>query len=158
MSMPDSLPLPEKRRGFTPRQVAAVFIKYEARCAKCHEKVRLGEYAIDHIQRLDALGKHELSNWQLLCVPCHKPKTKIDNREAKKGARIRGETCNGPKRKIVSRGFSARSKDEGTTTPRHAQAMNEKQTKIQIKGRSEIQSRPFSTTLRKKMNGEVTPR
>jgi 5-methylcytosine-specific restriction endonuclease McrA len=68
-----------------------VFIKYEARCAKCREKVALGNYQIDHIQRLDALGKHELDNWQLLCVPCHKPKTKVDNAEAKKGARIRGE-------------------------------------------------------------------
>lgn len=86
-----TLPKPEKRKGFTARDVAAVFIKFEARCARCREKVSLGNYQIDHIQRLDALGKHELENWQLLCVPCHKPKTKVDNAEAKKGARIRGE-------------------------------------------------------------------
>jgi len=87
----DTLPKPAKRKGFSPRDVAAVFIKYDGRCAKCSEKVSLGNYQIDHIHRLDALGKHELDNWQLLCVPCHKPKTKKDNAEAKKGARIRGE-------------------------------------------------------------------
>lgn len=108
--MPDTatLPKPLKRRGFTPREVAAVFIKYEARCAKCREKVSLGNYQIDHIHRLDALGKHELENWQLLCVPCHKPKTANDNREAKKGRRIRGELKPRVKKQIQSRGFSDR--------------------------------------------------
>jgi len=98
--MTDALPKPIKRKGFTPRDVAAVFIKCDARCAKCREKVSLGNYAIDHIQRLDALGAHCLENWQLLCTECHAAKTRVDNFEAKKGARIRGETCNGPKRKI----------------------------------------------------------
>ena len=83
--------LPLKRKGFTLRDVASVFIRYEARCAKCHEKVSLGNYAIDHIQRLDALGAHTLENWQLLCNDCHGSKTTVDNREAKKGARVRGE-------------------------------------------------------------------
>lgn len=113
------LPKPEKRRGFSARDVAAVFIKCEARCARCHEKVKLGAYAIDHIQRLDALGKHELENWQLLCTPCHADKTRVDNFEAKKGARQRGEKGqlarrrkNGPQiksnRKLQSAGFQKR--------------------------------------------------
>lgn len=114
--MPEAatLPKPERRKGFTARDVAAVFIKFEARCARCREKVSLGNYQIDHIQRLDALGKHELDNWQLLCVPCHKPKTKVDNAEAKKGARIRMETGQQMRRKkrqtplIKSRGFNKR--------------------------------------------------
>lgn len=108
MADTSALPKPEKRKAFTARDVAAVFIKCEARCAKCREKVSLGNYAIDHIQRLDALGAHELSNWQLLCSDCHGEKTRVDNREAKKGARVRGEkgqrarrAKNGPQ--IVSR-------------------------------------------------------
>lgn len=105
--MVTELPTPEKRRGFTPRDVAAVFIEYEARCAACREKVRVGEYQIDHIQRLDALGSHELSNWQLLCTACHAAKTKVDNREAKKGARIRGEK--GQQRRRREKGPSLRS-------------------------------------------------
>ena len=91
MSDGNALPKPVKRKGFTPRDVAAVFIKCEARCALCREKVSLGNYAIDHIQRLDALGAHSLENWQLLCAPCHAGKTRVDNREAKKGARVRRE-------------------------------------------------------------------
>ena len=68
------------------------------------------------------MGKHEPDNWQALCVPCHAIKTKVDNREAKKGARIRLEKgqqarrkAKGsqiksrptvwPKRKLQSRGF-----------------------------------------------------
>lgn len=109
--MADGLPKPIKRKGFTPRDVAAVFIKCEARCALCREKVSLGNYAIDHIQRLDALGAHELSNWQLLCSPCHTDKTRVDNREAKKGARVRGEKGQRARRakhgpQIQSRGFA----------------------------------------------------
>ena len=86
---PDPLPQPEKRRAFTAREVASVFIKYDARCAHCSEKVKLGEYAIDHIQALDHLGKHELDNWQLLCTPCHIVKTKRDVSASAKGRRIR---------------------------------------------------------------------
>lgn len=117
MSDTATLPRPEKRKGFTARDVAAVFIKFEARCARCREKVSLGNYQIDHIQRLDALGKHELENWQLLCVPCHKPKTKVDNAEAKKGARVRRETGQQARRErrghgsIKAPAVSALSKD-----------------------------------------------
>lgn len=113
------LPTPEKRRGFTPRQVAAVFIKCDGRCQHCQEKVKLDGYQIDHIHRRDALGEHTLENWQLLCKPCHAEKTRVDNYEAKKGARIRGEKGQRARRakhgsklksnvKLQSRGFSKR--------------------------------------------------
>lgn len=86
---PDTLPKPIKRKSFTAREVASVFIKYDGRCAHCSEKVKLGEYAVDHIQALDHLGKHELENWQLLCVGCHKLKTASDVKASAKGRRIR---------------------------------------------------------------------
>jgi 5-methylcytosine-specific restriction endonuclease McrA len=105
----DTLPQPEKRRAFTAREVASVFIKYDARCASCRDKVKLGEYAIDHIQALDHLGKHELDNWQLLCTPCHIVKTKRDVSASAKGRRIRGEVGQGQKRPIPSRGFQKRT-------------------------------------------------
>lgn len=112
---PKQLPSPEKRRSFTARQVAAVFIRYDGRCAKCAWKVTPGGYHIDHITPLSALGKHELENWQLLCIECHTGKTKRDNFEAKKSARIRGDkgqrarrAKNGPQ--IASRGFADKPK------------------------------------------------
>lgn len=105
--MPDTntLPKPLKRKSFTAREVASVFIKYDGRCAHCSEKVKLGEYAVDHIHALDHLGKHELENWQLLCVGCHKLKTASDVKASAKGRRIRGETGNTRKKPIPSRGF-----------------------------------------------------
>jgi 5-methylcytosine-specific restriction endonuclease McrA len=105
--MPDTntLPKPLKRRSFTAREVASVFIKYDGRCASCAEKVKLGEYAVDHIQALDHLGAHTFDNWQLLCVGCHKLKTASDVKASAKGRRIRGESGAGPKKAIPSRGF-----------------------------------------------------
>lgn len=126
------LPQPEKRRSFTARQVAAVFIRYDGRCAKCAWKVTPGGYHIDHITPISALGKHELENWQLLCIECHTGKTKRDNFEAKKSARIRGE-----------KGQRARRERRGGSS---------------IKGRSEIKSAGFNKTLRKRMDGSVVKR
>lgn len=103
MSDTATLPKPEKRKAFTARDVASVFIKCDGRCAMCSEKVKLGEYAIDHIQALDHLGAHSLDNWQLLCRPCHIVKTGKDVKASAKGRRLRGETGTAPKRKLVSR-------------------------------------------------------
>lgn len=91
--MPDAstLPKPEKRRAFRPGDVLKKYVEQRGMCAKCGcDLVRSG-YERDHIQRHDALGKTSFDNLQLLCPPCHADKTRDDNREAKKGARIRGE-------------------------------------------------------------------
>jgi 5-methylcytosine-specific restriction endonuclease McrA len=134
--MPDinTLPKPLKRRSFTAREVASVFIKYDGRCASCAEKVKLGEYAVDHIQALDHLGAHTLDNWQLLCVGCHKLKTAKDVKASAKGRRLRGESCAGPKKAIPSRGFGRLP--EGRDPKRW-------------------QSAGFNKSLRRKMNGKV---
>lgn len=120
--MADTLPQPERRRSFTPKLRAWIALEQGYKCAHCECSLITRPFQIDHIQRLDALGKHEPDNWQALCVPCHAIKTKVDNREAKKGARIRLEKgqqarrkAKGsqiksrptvwPKRKLQSRGF-----------------------------------------------------
>lgn len=102
--MPD-IPSPTKRQSFTPKQVAAVFLKHDGRCASCTAKVKLGDHQIDHIQPLDLLGLHSIENWQLLCTDCHKRKTARDIKRICKARRLRGETGNRHKRKIQSRGF-----------------------------------------------------
>jgi 5-methylcytosine-specific restriction endonuclease McrA len=111
------LPKPEKRRSFTARQRNEVANRQNWRCNYCTRSVYDVAFEIDHIHRLDALGKHEPDNWQALCVPCHAIKTKVDNLEAKKGRRIRGENKPRAKKAIPSRGFSAtlRRKMDGTT-------------------------------------------
>lgn len=112
--MPD-IPAPTKRKAFTPRDVAAVFIKHDGRCAACSEKVALGGYEIDHITPLDLMGAHELANWQLLCVPCHKLKTAGNVKASAKARRLRGDTSSQASRRaergpqIVSRGFQKRT-------------------------------------------------
>lgn len=88
--MPD-LPLPERRRSFTPKQRQSVADRQDWKCAKCGCDLRKVKFEIDHVHRIDALGTHTPENWQALCVPDHKAKTRIDNREAKKGARLRLE-------------------------------------------------------------------
>ena len=118
----DALPRPEKRRSFKPRDVDNRFAEQAGRCKACRCDLNLSGFERDHIQRHDAFGKTDFDNLQLLCPACHVIKTKTDNFEAKKGARIRLEKgqqarrkAKGsqiksrptvwPKRKLQSRGF-----------------------------------------------------
>jgi hypothetical protein len=60
----------------------------------------------DHIHADVHGGPHEYQNLRPIHIGAHKKKTKPDDIAAKaKGDRILGLTCNGPKRKIASRGF-----------------------------------------------------
>ena len=102
--MPD-LPQPEKRRGFKPRDVDNRFAEQAGRCSACQCDLNLSGFERDHIQRHDALGETSFENLQLLCPPCHAIKTKADNREAKKGRRIRGENKPRITKQIRSRPF-----------------------------------------------------
>ena len=106
------LPVPEKRRSFTARQRNEVANRQDWLCNICKCDLWGIRFDVDHVQRLDALGKHEPDNWQALCVPCHADKTRTDNREAKKGRRIRGDNKPRVKKAIPSRGFD-RTKTRG---------------------------------------------
>ena len=159
MADTNTLPKPAKRRGFTPRDVAAVFIKCEARCAQCREKVSLGNYAIDHIKRLDALGAHELSNWQLLCSPCHSAKTKVDNWEAKKGARVRGEKGQRARRAKNGPQLVSRSTFDQPPLPNIKARISKSPGSITSGGfKSKLQSRGFDRTKSKKFDGSIRER
>jgi 5-methylcytosine-specific restriction endonuclease McrA len=114
--MPD-LPKPERRRSFKQRDVDNRFTAQAGRCNKCQCDLNVTGFERDHIQRHDALGKTDYDNLQLLCPPCHAYKSRLDNREAKKGRRIRGENKPSVKKAIPSRGFSTtlRRRMDGTT-------------------------------------------
>lgn len=109
MSDTPTLPKPEKRRSFTARQRNEVANRQDWLCNICKCDLWGIRFDVDHIQRLDALGKHEPDNWQALCVPCHAVKSRVDNREAKKGRRIRGENKPRVTKAIPSRGFQKRT-------------------------------------------------
>ena len=107
--MHEALPLPERRRNFTPKQRNMVATRQNWLCNICKCDLVGIAFDIDHVQRIDALGKHEPSNWQAVCKPCHSEKTRIDNREAKKGRRIRGDNKPRVSKPIPSRGFQKRT-------------------------------------------------
>jgi 5-methylcytosine-specific restriction endonuclease McrA len=137
--MHDTLPKPEKRRSFTPKQRNMVATRQEWLCNVCKVDLCGIAFDIDHVQRLDALGKHEPENWQALCKPCHAEKTRVDNREAKKGRRIRGDNKPRVTKAIPSRPF-----------PEMKLRRSEHPKKITSAG--------FNKTLRRKMNGKVEAR
>lgn len=64
-----------------------VYAKAEGLCAKCGVEAWAGEY--DHTISLVLGGENRESNLQLLCVPCHKAKTKLDVKLKAKVARVR---------------------------------------------------------------------
>lgn len=99
-----TLPKPEKRKPLTRLQFATLILKQEGRCGcGCGKKLAADRIIDEHLVALDFLGSNDLSNRSLWDRDCSKAKTARDLAAAAKGKRIRGETCNGPKRKIVSR-------------------------------------------------------
>jgi 5-methylcytosine-specific restriction endonuclease McrA len=61
----------------------------------------------EHVIPLDLGGSNDLTNRELLCVPCAKQKTRADRTAIAKAARIRRREAGEepPKRQIRSRGF-----------------------------------------------------
>lgn len=79
-------------QAIPPRVKVRVFEKAGGKCATCTLAI-VGKLrpAYDHIQALINGGKHTESNLQLLCVPCHKVKTRADVAEKAVLARKRAK-------------------------------------------------------------------
>lgn len=113
------------RRAFTPKQRAEAFLACGGRCYLCGQKID-GEYQVDHRLALHHGGKHELSNWFCVHIPCHRDKTKTDakasgklRRAAKKFGVDFDPEAKKPSR-LQGRGFdkSLRKKMNGTVEKR----------------------------------------
>lgn len=76
-----------KRGHISLRNVEGLKVRQHSRCAEC--SARLGTFSeagelhfvgfhVDHVIPLALGGSDNLGNWQILCVPCHAAKTKID--------------------------------------------------------------------------------
>lgn len=75
-----------------PRVKLRVFQKHGGECAICSLHIRGSLLpAYDHITALINGGGNRESNLQLLCLPCHKVKTKTDVAEKSKVARVRAK-------------------------------------------------------------------
>lgn len=108
--MPDDIPklhvrepVPaQKRKQLTRREFAQLMLEQEGRCGcGCNERLKADEIVDEHIHALSLGGGNELSNRSLWRKECSQRKTDLhDKPAAAKGGRLRGETGNGPKRKI----------------------------------------------------------
>lgn len=75
--------------------------RYAFACDMCRVQFEDGaRVELDHIHQLAMGGPDVADNLRPLCEPCHKIKTRNDAKARGKVRRLRGETCNGPKRKI----------------------------------------------------------
>jgi len=99
----DDSPIPDRVK-------IRVYDRAEGKCAKCCQPPILGLSALqyDHAIPIILGGENRESNVQLLCIPCHKAKTKLDVKLKAKVARVRkrhlGISC--PRQKIKSLGFA----------------------------------------------------
>jgi 5-methylcytosine-specific restriction enzyme A len=94
------------RKAFTKAQRAAAFLAAAGKCELCAVKIQ-GRFDIDHRIPLHHSGDHAPSNWQVLCPPCHRQKTKGDVKVSAKIKRIHARE-NGTRRErkaIQSPGF-----------------------------------------------------
>lgn len=96
-----------KRQDITERmKIDSLLYRYCITCALCGKDLSPGDkIEWDHVQALVHAGGHVFTNIRPLHEECHKAKTARDVAANAKVKRLRGETCQGPKAKIHSRGF-----------------------------------------------------
>ena len=102
--------LPEKRKPLTKWEFAKLFLEQEGKCAVCGTKLERGKTRDEHVHSLFGGGADDLSNRQLWCLACTKPKDVADAKRHAKIKRLRGETKTGPKKSIPSPGFQTNRK------------------------------------------------
>ena len=105
------------RKRLTAAERAAILTRQQDRCAgRCREgliwsivdgRAVYGPMIDEHVIPLELGGSNDISNRELLCVPCAKEKTSADRKAIAKVARIRRRQAGHEprKQKIRSRGF-----------------------------------------------------
>ena len=103
MTRPDVLPI--KREPLSKLDFAKLAVEQKGKCAECGAKLKFEPYQVrdEHVVSLFGGGTNDIENRELWCVSCTKPKNAKDAERHAKIKRLRGETKNGPKRKIQSR-------------------------------------------------------
>lgn len=96
-----------KRQGITPAmKVSCLLFRWFTPCSICGLRIDPeGKVEWDHVHALVHDGAHHYTNLRPVHAECHKAKSAKDVKANAKIKRIRGETKQGPKRKIPSRPF-----------------------------------------------------
>lgn len=107
------------RRAISQRQRLAMFTAQNGICADCPRKLMPGMYHADHRIPLADGGADDESNLKLICLDCHKAKTRGENRSRAHHKRIAagGKTRKG-KPMPGSRASKFKRKMDGTVERR----------------------------------------
>lgn len=99
--MPDlSFIQPTKRRKMTKARAARIFLREQGRCYLCDRKLRPAaeKYEIEHPNPLALGGSDDDADLRVVCIPCHRAKSKTDAGEKAKRDRIVTQGWTGAKR------------------------------------------------------------
>ncbi len=96
-----------KRQAITDKmKLECLLYRCTVKCGICGDELYPNdEIEWYHIQALVHSGAHVFTNIRPVHAECHKEKTARDVAANAKVKRLRGETCNAPKRPIQSKGF-----------------------------------------------------
>lgn len=83
--------LPERRKPLTRKEYAELYLRQDGRCPQCGQKLEVKggnevEIRDEHLNPLWRGGSNELSNRELWCKPCTRPK---DAEEATQRAKVK---------------------------------------------------------------------
>jgi len=94
-------PEPEERKPLTRKQYAELYLRQDGRCTQCNQRLEIkgGEQVTirdEHVAPLWRGGGNELSNRELWCLPCTKPKDAAEATDRAKGKRVRDKYIGAP--------------------------------------------------------------
>jgi len=76
------------RKEFSTKTKALAFQRANGRCEECGFRLTPGKFHYDHIRADGLLGDNYLSNCAVLCVICHRDKTREDVARISKALRV----------------------------------------------------------------------
>lgn len=119
------IPAPTKRQPLSKFDFASLFLAQGGKCAVCQCKLERGKTRDEHLNALHLGGGNELTNRQLWCLDCTKPKDKSDKGRIGKVKRLNGTTSSQVSRRaerggssIKGRGFQKRPDGAKTSWPK----------------------------------------
>lgn len=78
--MPDlTFTPPTKRKSMSRARAAKVYLAQQGRCHICTRQIRAGEkWEVEHPDPLSLGGSDDDADLRVVCIPCHRAKTKRD--------------------------------------------------------------------------------